>query len=447
MCMSKPYLNPYLDFFEYGDDYIMLNYMSGACDILNERTYKTISEEQFQELDTLTTERLFNRKYLFKDEKSFLKEVILIDEVLTSPKNVPNFLIVPTYRCNLACGYCFESAYKITQSMNLDIEWIEHCLSSIDELVAKAKGEFEFENKSVCITLMGGEPLLAQNYEQVSEIISQINQHGYSFNVITNGTDLDTYLDDLIRFDCQSVQITLDGSKEVHDSRRIYKDGNGSYDKIFQNIALALSKKQKIYLRVNLDKDNLSNLPKLAEELLNYFGEDDNLIPYVYPMQDGGCLGDGGIIDEIVCIDKMKQLEKKYPKMALFDKMFHASNFLDTVFKNKQFEMKFRNCSATNNQYIFDYKGDVYKCWFGIGNPSFKIGTYNKGLSINKHQDILWKTRNINTLKKCQSCKYRYICGGGCLSHVMTKTDDAKKERCIDFYKIIAAQLKGKLVE
>ena len=265
--------------------------------------------------------------------------------------------------------------------------------------------------------------------------------------MITNGTDLDVYLDELIRFECQSIQITLDGSKEIHDNRRIYKNGNGSYEKIFQNIELALSRNLKIYLRVNLDKDNLVDLPNLAKELLDYFGENDNLVPYVYPMQDGGCLGDGGIIDEIVCIEEIQLLNEKHPQMALFDKKFHASSFMDTVFQNQQFEMKFRNCSATNNQYIFDYKGNIYKCWFGIGNANFKIGTYGKALSLNRQQDALWKNCNIKTLTKCQSCKYRYICGGGCLSHVMTSADDAKKERCIDFYQIIKAQLKGRLAK
>ncbi|MGB4792657.1 MAG: radical SAM protein [Lactococcus chungangensis] len=445
--MSNLYLNPYLDFFKYGEKYIMLNYMSGACDIIDKSTYQVISRRKFEALDGTALKCLFNRKYLFQNQKKFQKEVALIDEVLASKKVVPNFLIIPTYRCNLSCGYCFEAAYKITENMSSNIEWIEQCLNSIDEIVTQSKKDFDFNDKDVYITLMGGEPLLAQNYEQVSEIMNQITNHGYSFNVITNGTDLDVYLDELIRFECQSIQITLDGSKEIHDNRRIYKNGNGSYEKIFQNIELALSRNLKIYLRVNLDKDNLVDLPNLAKELLDYFGENDNLVPYVYPMQDGGCLGDGGIIDEIVCIEEIQLLNEKHPQMALFDKKFHASSFMDTVFQNQQFEMKFRNCSATNNQYIFDYKGNIYKCWFDIGNANFKIGTYGKALSLNRQQDALWKNRNIKTLTKCQSCKYRYICGGGCLSHVMTSADDAKKERCIDFYQIIKAQLKGRLAK
>lgn len=41
---------------------------------------------------------------------------------------------------------------------------------------------------------------------------------------ITNGYDLDSYIDLLKEFSFKNLQITLDGKKEVNDRRRIHKD-------------------------------------------------------------------------------------------------------------------------------------------------------------------------------------------------------------------------------
>jgi uncharacterized protein len=288
---------------------------------------------------------------------------------------------------------------------------------------------------------MGGEPLLMKNYTAIYKILQQANKNGYSYNLITNGVNLDKFVDLFIKYPCETIQITVDGSKPIHDSRRMFKGGSGSFDLIMQNVKIAIKNDIKITLRVNLDDQNVHDLVKLAQYIQNEFICLDNLHIYAYPIQDGGCLGQKNIISEEELIDKVLQQKKKHAELCIFDFYFHGHELLNSIFNNKNYLVKIKNCAAFANQYIFDYSGNIYKCWFGVGNNNFKIGSYISDFTLNEKIDKMWKSRNIKTLKKCTDCKYRFICGGECLSHIYETSDDINKERCVDFYKIIDSQL------
>ena len=62
----------------------------------------------------------------------------------------------------------------------------------------------------------------------------------------------------------REVQVTLDGTKAVHDSRRYLKGRQSTFDRIIEGIDACLENNISINLRMVADKDNLGNLPELA---------------------------------------------------------------------------------------------------------------------------------------------------------------------------------------
>lgn len=88
---------------------------------------------------------------------------------LTSTRHVVLAHIIPTRRCNLACGYCNEyddfSAPIPTDEMIRRIDRLAHLGTSI-------------------VTISGGEPLL---HPEIEKIISRIRHHGMIAGMITNG--------------------------------------------------------------------------------------------------------------------------------------------------------------------------------------------------------------------------------------------------------------------
>ncbi len=94
------------------------------------------------------------------------------------------------------------------------------------------------------------------------------------------------------------IQVTLDGERKIHNKRRVFHDGSGSFDAIWQNIRLALEKQIEVYIRVNVDSDNLESLPALADLIEKDMLPSKHIHPYLYLLQDGGCAGDSKVLDE-----------------------------------------------------------------------------------------------------------------------------------------------------
>lgn len=66
------------------------------------------------------------------------------------------------------------------------------------------------EYRSNTILLYGGESLLKENREIIEYIVNEGAKKGFVFNAITNGFDLESYIDLLSMDKIRFLQITLD---------------------------------------------------------------------------------------------------------------------------------------------------------------------------------------------------------------------------------------------
>ena len=202
-----------------------------------------------------------------------------------------------------------------------------------------------------------------------------------------------------------------------------------------------MEKGLSIDLRVNVDQTNIDNLPKLADYLVKHFGKYSNLSAYIYLLQDGGCAGNSSILNEEQSIYSILEQEKKYPNMKIFRKAYHGSEFIDAIFNNHEFYPILRHCAASKNQYILDARGDIYKCWHGIGDNTNAVGNFDKKWDIDSEKENIWKNKSVLLFDKCKKCKYRYICGSGCPAAEPDKNGkfNCNRYRCVDFKNILTA--------
>ena len=448
------YLIKEIEFIELNDtEVIMINLINGATDVLEKALYSKIIKNDFDSIDDEVIDAMKARKYLFSAEaeyKDFIAsiEAVVKDYELKAP---PSFLVVPSYACNLNCIYCYEQTYMIKGTTDINpVVMVDKQFERIDKIVAAHEEKYGKIEADTRITIMGGEPLLVPNYAAVEHIFKSAKARSFTVDIVSNGVELDKYLDLFNQYNIDTlkhIQITVDGVKEIHDGRRIFRDKRGSFDIIMANIKLAIKNNIKIILRVNVDATNINELPDLADALIQRFGQNELLQPYLYLLQDGGCSGEANIVSEKIGIEKLFEMEAKNPNMKIFRKKFHAEAFINSIFDNIPYQPKLKHCGAMKNQFILDCKSNVYKCWHGIGNNDYSIGKFYPEYKINQKKANAWLNRSVNNIEKCQTCKYRYICGTGCpaAKHMSEAQMDVSEPSCNPFDEIIKAIILEKM--
>lgn len=442
------YLSKETEFVKVDNGYIIVNLINAAADFIEDWLYNALSGNKFDEIDNEIIAKLESRKYLFESEVEYKSFIESVETKITECEetSVPTFVVVPTYLCNLKCIYCFEDSYTIHDRSNKStIEQIDKQFEVIDTILKENKAE----NSPINITIMGGEPLIKNNVENIQRIFELAEKKNFTVDIVTNGVNIDYYLPLFMskKNVISHIQVTLDGTREYHDKRRIFKDKSGTFDIIIKNVKFLIDNDILVYLRVNVDTSNINNLPSLADLLIKNFYPTEMLKPYLYLLQDGGCSGEGNIIKEEIGINKLLIMEKENENMKIFDKKYHGHLFIDAIEKNVQFQSMLKHCGAAKKQFIIDCKGNIYKCWHGIGNDNFSVGNFRSGsIEYNKNEIDLWYNRSALKLERCRDCKYRFICGTGCpaAKHLANDQLEIDKPSCVDYSSIINMVVKFK---
>ncbi len=426
-------------------EYFLLNLINGALDIIDGDLFEKIINENFQEIESDIIDALKSRNYLFDSEKEYLAFIKRINCEIqqAEKKSVPNFLLIPSYNCNLNCIYCYEHTYEMNcKNKERDLNLVDTQFNIINEIIKKQNVQKE-DYEKIRITIMGGEPLLIPNKDVVEKIIKKAEQYGYSVDIVTNGVDLDKFIKILTSKTVKNIQITVDGPKEIHDKRRVFYDGRGSFDQIFKNLKLALDNNIEVFLRLNADDANISQISELSDLLVN-MGHYPNLHPYIYLLQDGGCSGESNVLKEAVGLEKIYSIQKTNNNANIFYIKSHIYPLINSILNNKAFVPRLKHCGASGNQFILDEKLLVYKCWHGIGNEKYSIGKYDeKGLHLKEELVNSWMNRDASCMQKCKDCKYRYLCGTGCpaATHEVNKIMNTSLPFCPDFKEILPVTL------
>jgi MoaA/NifB/PqqE/SkfB family radical SAM enzyme len=122
------------------------------------------------------------------------------------------FTLFVTHRCNLRCKMCGQWG-------DLGVTRKAESAEIKEELSFEAYRKFidEVSGFKPNITLFGGEPLL---YKDCLKLISYIKSKNMHCCMITNGTLLPRYAQDLVRLGLDELNISIDGPQDKHDAIR-----------------------------------------------------------------------------------------------------------------------------------------------------------------------------------------------------------------------------------
>ena len=314
--------------------------------------------------------------------------------------NLFRVTIAPTMLCNFACPYCFESSEIRANGRIMSDATAANIIKSVDDCFNKTR----FKRMVLC--WYGGEPLLGLKkvVELTTLIGSFAERNGVKLStyIITNGSLLsaDT-AKTLIDCGIQTAQVTMDGAPEVHNSRRVAKDGRPTFDIILNNIEKALELGLKIKLRVNLDRDNVPTIFDLFDILK------DRKI-YKEISLSIGCVSpdEYGINDKILSKEEYNKIRSdiirdRYGSMA----------------RNETAVVRETACSADSfNSLSVGPEGELYSCWEHFGDKDFVIGNVNDGdfMQQKLRNAPEYMTYDPTKIEECSKCKLLPMCFGGC---------------------------------
>lgn len=378
------------------DGILIYNTYSGGILKLNKEY-----EKKYYSLDTgcddkELIEALVYGKMLISEEDGGEIDRILLENKLNrySGSNVA-LTIAPTMACNFRCPYCYEKGKEYT-TMN------KETIEKTKEYIRKLKEKYKY----IYIAWYGGEPLLAFDIikELMREIYDNFDEKYVSSGIVTNGYLLSVEVAaDMKELNISSMQITIDGPPDIHNKRRRLPSGEDTFFVILQNLkkALEIYPELRVSVRINVDKTNIDRI----DEIEDYFKQYDLLDKvdiYIAPVSninetciDGQCFNVGEF-----ALEELKFMKKRREKgMAFIGVPTQLIGMCGAV---------------SNNSYVIDARGDLYKCWDNVGEQSERVGSiFQENVEINKNI-LKWLSYSIEDDEECMQCPYLPVCMGGC---------------------------------
>ena len=366
---------------------------------------------------------------------------------------ISSFLFLVAYDCNFTCPYCFEGGIS-----GFGTRWSKRIMTKdLVDIAYRAMLEINpvraLHNNN--ITLFGGEPLLPENHDIVSYIVERGTRRGYVFTAVTNGYTLEHYADLLKPGMIQSLQISLDGNRDRHDRLRVHRTEGKTFERIMENIDMALRSGVSVCVRINTvggGRDDLldlylefirrgwvrtgrfsahrsrlkfaSGLPHCDLHALPTEGKNVCTVPAVSDPDPPEVEGRRAIY-RLDCAAGKESREDSY------EADFEVRQKVRRFFGGESWAL-FRSdfCGARTGMVVFDPEGDMYACLESVGRREHRIGSYHDGLEMEDCELEKWREWESRDAE-CFTCKYLLFCGGGCAASSILGNDGA--ERCGNF--------------
>ena len=263
----------------------------------------------------------------------------------------------------------------------------------------------------------------------ISRILERAGESNLEVSIVTNGYSLEEYLPILSSDRVREVQVTLDGTESIHNSRRFLKGGAGTFSKIVKGIDGCLEKGLEINLRMVVDKENLSGLPDLAAFAVEKgWTKDRNFKTQIgrnYELHH--C--QSALFDRISLYEHIFELVKKYPHITEFYKpAYSIAKFLS---ENGELpEPLFDACPACKTEWAFDYTGNIYSCTATVGKSDELLGTFYPQVTLKSEVVKQWENRDVTAIGECSNCSLQLACGGGCGSIAKNRSGNICSSDC-----------------
>jgi len=353
-----------------------------------------------------------------------------------------NVTVLTTLQCNFACDYCFQGDHddynQRADRMSLETasrvgDWIERELDRVHP-------------ERLVVTFFGGEPLLnlPVMYALAERLWNATQERGVKHytNIITNGLLLTPdVVDRMAPLGLNGVKITLDGDRATHDRMRPLRGGQGTFDRIIENIR-KVAGRCRIAVGGNFDESSVDSFPALldflheqefADKLSKVFFKPivrtepvsaRGIIPLTpIAAKDsfkGTCMtsvgsGAGRACDSCNVLDDKLSMVREHTKRLGFPTHDGVHNGPCHVHKQ--------------HAHTIGPEGSLYACPGFTGQLALSTGHIDDRKD-SWRETALERFNRLHPWKECGDCAFIPVCAGGCVAASYSQLGDMNLPTC-----------------
>ena len=336
--------------------------------------------------------------------------------------SVVRIALFVTHACNMRCVYCYIDGEQYNKRGLMSRET---AFRAVDWLMVNS-GKAE----SVTIGFFGGEPLL--NFPLIKAVVPYATNMAakkgkqIKFSITTNGSLLNSEILRFLRDEKFEVLISFDGPAEYHNRQRPFKNGKGSYSRVFANVQMLSAVIPNLTGRATFCGDID---PVRIKESMQQAGFTTCNIVNVSPVPSKrwSSKPPDGKIKALRQMQAFNRSEASELLVAIRARRIHGDHLPGLVKVIAELcagQKRHYGCGIGKGMVGISVTGDIYPCHRFVGHEELCLG--NVSNCVISGSNCYWRAV-VDVLPECRSCWARYLCGGGCFYHNMAHTGDMHK--------------------
>jgi len=318
-----------------------------------------------------------------------------------------------TNGCNLNCTYCFLSASSKKKKLLSEKVFLD--------ILNFLKNE---KNHPITFYFAGaGEPTF--NFKLIKQLPTLCKEHGFEncfFDLTTNGTILTQEMIDFFKNNKFILNISLDGNKEINDLYRVYHNGKGSFNDVFNNIKLLKENNIEFFCKTTVLPDNKNLL-----DVFSFFEE--NKIPFTFTIATNSF--DEHFIPNISALDnyekQMNLIVEKYIELIQNNYKIYSTKILNDIKRIHFGDASEIACVGSREGIYIDIEGDIFPCSYHTSSKELSIGDIYNGIDYDKIIENSWYAKPVDEYPACKDCWLKHICSGSCFAIKWLENKDTNK--------------------
>ena len=363
-----------------------------------------------------------------------------IDDSPLPPPPVHALSLAVAQACNLGCTYCYAEQGEFGgAAKNMPLETAR---ASVDLLVDGAE-----PGTRLNLAFLGGEPLVNRAVLQATTRYAKARagERGVTlqFSITTNGTLLTEADADFFEEQGFAVTVSLDGPPDVHDRLRMFKGGQGSFERIERNLAplLARQRRMQVSARVTVTPANLM----LRQTLDRFVGMGFHSVGFSPMLSAPTGHGEMHAADLELMLAQMIDCGREFERRTLAGERYPFANLLNALRELGRGTHRPYPCGAGAGYLGVSADGDLSACHRFVSDADAGMGSLDAGVD-HARRTIWLSDRHVHRQQPCAGCWARYLCGGGCHHEVIRRGRPACDyirgwlHFCLEMYLRLSAQ-------